>query len=519
LASGRDKPCPYRITLSLIYQAFEELRSLFLKVFLWFWLAMVLVIAALAFVSYLMRPEPRTPQFMEGLMEAFSHTAVDAYEHGGTAALDSFLQHIRYEAGVHACLFDADGKELAGCNATDDEHEMAASAVKSGEMESKTAAGRTLEARPVPARDGGTYVFVATFQPGPPGPRRLGLHPPRPFERFPALGPLNFLLGESNAALVARLLAVILTAGLLCYILARYIVSPVVKLREVTRQFAHGDLSARVRPLLGRRHDELAAMGHDFDDMATRVEALVSAQNRLLRDISHELRSPLARLSVALDLARKRAGAAAAGDLDRIEREAKRLNELIGQLLTLSRREGEADSVRLEEVDLAALVRDVASDADFEAGGRNRSVVVAECDECETRGTGSLLRSAVENVVRNAVLHTPEGTAVTITLRCERNGKEENGVGNGDNGHARQAVIAVRDEGAGVPDEALKEIFRPFYRVDDSRTRETGGTGLGLAITERALRLHGGTVAASNVPGGFVVELCLPLGEDRAERV
>jgi two-component system sensor histidine kinase CpxA len=495
-------------------------RSLFLKVFLWFWLAMVLVIAALAFVSYLTRPEPRTPQFMEGLMEAYSHTAVGEYERGGTAALDSFLRHIQYEAGVHACLFDAGGKELASCDATDDEREMAASAFKSGEMESKAVEHRTLEARPVPARDGGAaYVFVATFQPGPPGPRRLGPRPPRPFERFPALGPLNFLLGESNAALVARLLAVILTAGLLCYILARYIVSPVVKLREVTRQFAHGDLSARVSPLLGRRHDELAAMGHDFDDMATRVEALVSAQNRLLRDISHELRSPLARLSVALDLARKRAGAAAAGDLDRIEREAKRLNELIGQLLTLSRREGEADSARLEEVDLAALVRDVASDADFEAGGRNRSVVVAECDECETRGTESLLRSAVENVVRNAVLHTPEGTAVTITLRCERNGKEENGVGNGDDGHARQAVIAVRDEGAGVPDEALKEIFRPFYRVDDSRTRETGGTGLGLAITERALRLHGGSVAASNVPGGFVVELRLPLDEDKAERV
>ena len=207
------------------------------------------------------------------------------------------------------------------------------------------------------------------------------------------------------------------------------------------------------------------------------------------------------------------AGAAAAGDLNRIEREAKRLNELIGQLLTLSRRESDADRVRLEDVNLASLVRDVAADADFEAGGRNRSVVVSECDECETLGTRTLLRSAVENVVRNAVFHTPEGTAVTISLRCERNGDEDGGGGNGDGARARRAVIAVRDEGAGVPDEVLTEIFRPFYRVDDSRTRETGGTGLGLAITERALRLHGGTVSASNVRGGgFVVELRLPLG-------
>jgi signal transduction histidine kinase len=478
---------------------------------------MVLVIAALAFASYLTRPEPRPPQFIEGVMSAYSHTAVETYERAGPQALDSFLQHVEHEAGLRSRLFDATGRELSGRDATDDEREMAASAVKSGDTESKSSGGRVLQARPVAAHDGGTYAYVATFQPGPPGPHGPGPHPPRPFERFPPLGPFNFLLGESKAALVARLLAVILTAGVLCYMLARYIVSPVVKLREVTRQFAHGDLSARVSPLLGRRHDELAAMGRDFDDMATRVEALVSAQNRLLRDISHELRSPLARLSVALDLARKRAGAAAAGDLDRIEREAKRLNELIGQLLTLSRRESDADRVWLEDVNLAALVRDVAADADFEAGGRNRSVVVAECDECETRGTESLLRSAVENVVRNAVFHTPEGTAVTISLRCEQNGNEESGGSNGS--RPRQAVIAVRDEGAGVPEDALKEIFRPFYRVDDSRTRETGGTGLGLAITERALRLHGGTVAATNVPGGFVVELCLPLDDEKTERV
>ena len=276
--------------------------------------------------------------------------------------------------------------------------------------------------------------------------------------------------------------------------------------------------------------------------MATRVEALVSAQNRLLRDISHELRSPLARLVVALDLARKRAGTAAAGDLARIEREATRLNELIGQLLTLSRRESDRERVRLETVNLAALVREIASDADFEAQSRSRSVVVSECDECETTGTASLLRSAVENVVRNAVLHTPEGTAVKISLRCRGAGyrvdsdggdaaraaddgddahtlNDGDAVHAADDGDAAHAVIAVRDEGAGVPQEALSEIFRPFYRVDDSRTRATGGTGLGLAITERAVRLHGGSVAAANVPGGgFVVKLRIPVNREEAAK-
>ncbi|HEX3558899.1 MAG TPA: ATP-binding protein [Pyrinomonadaceae bacterium] len=481
------------------------MRSLFLKVFLWFWLATVLVIGALALTSYLTRPElaPRPPQFIEGIMTAYSLNAVGIYEHGGQPALDSFLQHMESEAHVRAHLFDAEGNELAGREATPEEKEMAARVVRTGGPASRMSGGVAIEARTEPARDGGSYAFVAALPLGPLPPGHAPSGQPRPFQHFLPPGPFNFLLGDTPAALGARLAAMILTAGLLCYMLARYIVSPVVKLREVTRQVARGDLSARVGPLLGRRRDELAAMGHDFDAMAARVETLVSAQARLLRDISHELRSPLARLTVALDLARKRAGEGAATHLDRIEREAKRLNEMIGQLLALSRWESDGGGMRLETVSLSELVREVAADADFEAQGKDCSVVVAECDECETRGTPALLRSAVENVLRNAVRYTPEGTAVKISLRCPR----EDGDG--------QALIAVRDEGAGVPEEALADIFRPFYRVDDSRTRETGGAGLGLSITERALRLHGGSVAASNVPGGgFVVELRLPLNHD-----
>jgi signal transduction histidine kinase len=277
-----------------------------------------------------------------------------------------------------------------------------------------------------------------------------------------------------------------------------------VKLRAVTRQLTEGDLSARVGPLMGTRRDELADMGRDFDTMAARIEALLGAQARLLRDISHELRSPLARLGVALDLLRKRTPPEAETHLARIELEAARLNEMIGQLLSLSRWETGADGARPRRVDLPALVREVAEDADFEARSQNRSVEVAECDACETAGVPALLRSAFENVVRNAVRHAPEGTAVRVSLDCLKTGAGEG-----------EAVMRVRDEGPGVPEEALKDIFRPFYRVDDSRTRETGGVGLGLAITERAVRLHSGAVSAANVHGGgFVVEIRLPIVKD-----
>ncbi|HZB44402.1 MAG TPA: ATP-binding protein, partial [Pyrinomonadaceae bacterium] len=376
-------------------------------------------------------------------------------------------------------------------------------AARTGGTASRMSRDGVMDAFPWPGRGGRGFVFVATMSLRPPAPDGRAAPARRP---FPSPGPFGFLLGESTAALAARLVAALLTAGVLCYGLARCIVSPVVKLRAVTRQVAGGDLSARVGPLLGGRSDELGAMGRDFDAMAARIEALLSAQTRLLRDISHELRSPLARLSVALDLARKRAGPEAANYLARIEREAGRLNEMIGQLLTLSRWEAGAGSAPRQPVDLAALVREVAEDADFEARGQNRAVELVACEACATAGTPALLRSAVENVVRNAVRHTPEGTAVRISLRRARDGEEDDGDGAG------RAVLTVRDEGAGVPAEALTEIFRPFYRVDDARDRESGGTGLGLAITERAVRLHGGTVTAENVAGGgFVVEIRLPL--------
>jgi two-component system sensor histidine kinase CpxA len=462
---------------------------------------MILVVGALALTTYVTRPSqmPRPPQFIQGIMTAYSQSAVETFEREGPAALDSFLRRMEREAHIRARLFDAGGAELAGRDATADEKELAARVAKTGDTASRMLGGMVIEARPAPARGGGSYAFVATLPLGPPmspGPPELS----RPFRRFVPPGPFNFLLGESSSAFAARLLAVILTAGILCYLLARYIVSPVVKLRAVTRQVTGGDLSARVGPLLGHRRDELADMGRDFDAMAAQVEALMNAQQRLLRDISHELRSPLARLGVALDLLRKRTGPDAAGHLARIERESGRLNEMIGQLLSLSRWEAGADGMRSQPVDLAALVREVSEDADFEARGQNRVVEIIECEECETAGTPALLRSAVENVVRNAVRHTPEGTAVKVSLRCRQ---VYEGV---------EAALSVRDEGRGVPEESLSEIFRPFYRVDDSRTRETGGAGLGLAITERAVRLHGGTVTASNVPdGGFVVEMRLPL--------
>lgn len=453
------------------------MRSLFLKVFFWFWLAMGLVVAAFLIATELTRPSEMYSRgsITDRYTSFIAETAAVTYEREGPAGLVAYLERVAKVTGVRARLFDEQGVELSGLGAQPGAPELVRRAAQSQGRIFDAPVDKPLFAFPAVTGGGGRYVFVG----------ELGAPPDPPF--------------ANPRFLLPRFLAVMLTAGLLCYLLARYIVSPVLKLRAVTKQVAEGDLSARVGPLLGRRRDELAAMGHDFDAMAERVETLVSAQQLLIRDISHELRSPLTRLNVALELARRRAGAEAAPALDRIEREAASINEMVGQLLALSRVESGADGLKTVKLDLSDLVRAVAEDAEFEAQARGRSVRVTACEPCRTTGAIELLRSAVENVVRNAVSYTAEGTAVEIALRCETVGPE------------RHAVISVRDRGAGVPEEAIEKIFRPFYRVEDARERQTGGTGLGLAIAARAVHLHHGTIRAANSPGGgLVVEISLP---------
>jgi len=297
------------------------------------------------------------------------------------------------------------------------------------------------------------------------------------------------------------LLIGIITSGLVCYFLSWYLTKPIVRLRTATRQLAAGDLTARIGAPVGKRRDEVAGLMRDFDAMAERIETLLKAQSRLLNDISHELRSPLARLNVALGLARQRADLESSDMLDRIELEAARLNELIGRILTLARLEDGEQLVPQTPVPLDELIVSVSEDAEFEAQARHCHVNTKIPDgSWQVRGNGSLLHSAIENVVRNAIRYTQEGTSVEIELKSDtRPGVSE-------------AVVCVSDSGPGVPEDALGKLFEPFYRLDDARGRLTGGVGLGLAITERAVRFHGGKVSAFNRDGGgLMVEIRLPM--------
>ncbi len=430
------------------------------------------------------RSNPMAPMFA-----VYAQTAAEVFERDGSSALSSYLDRVEKASHLNAVLLDDHGTEVSGRTVPAGAPQIAAR-VNDGSpflFDFPRLREQPLGAQAVRSAQGRLYTLVGEMpKPDFPGP------PPRLGE------PGSLLFGLRLAA--RTFLPVLLIGALFCYWLAKYLSTPIVQLRGATHELADGNLAARVDDQLLKRGDEIGYLSRDFNLMAARIESLVEAQRRLLGDISHELRSPLARQGVAIGLARRQANPEVNSSLDRISREAERLNIMIGQLLTLSRFETSTDGLQKEPIDLSNLVQEIAENADFEARALDRSVRIIWTEPCTATGVIELLNSAIENVVRNAIRYTAVGTQVEITILCAA----------ADN--TREAVVRVRDHGRGVSDEEINEIFRPFYRVEDARDRKTGGTGLGLAIADRAVRIHGGTIKATNAPdGGLIVEIKLPL--------
>jgi two-component system sensor histidine kinase CpxA len=296
---------------------------------------------------------------------------------------------------------------------------------------------------------------------------------------------------------VAVLSIAIVAAAAMSLLLARYLSSPILRLQKASRSLAAGALDTRVGAPVTRRGDEVGTLARDFDTMAERLQALVTAKETLLRDVSHELRSPLARIRMALALAERRAGAESQPDLARIEREAERLDALVGQVMTLTRLRT-TNEPRRDFVQLDAVIGDVVDDARFEYP--DARVDFASSGEVLLRGDADGLKSAVENVVRNALIYGDRTKPIEVVLTAD----------------AAKATIRVLDRGPGVPDAELTRIFEPFYRTDKSRDHRVDGQGIGLAITARVTELHGGTVRAANRDGGGLeITIELPLHSPR----
>jgi two-component system sensor histidine kinase CpxA len=311
--------------------------------------------------------------------------------------------------------------------------------------------------------------------------------------------PPGALLEPGGRGIAWRLLIAAIVSALVSFIIARYLAAPMVQLGIASRRLASGDLSTRIGPPLSNRKDEFGNLAGDFDEMASRLQDLQNANRRLLRDVSHELRSPLARLRVALEIARNRDSAAVAGELDRIELEGDRRETLVDEVLNLLRESSEATPLKLEDFDLVELLTDLQGAVNYEVSENALGVSLDASGPQLIRADRELLWRAFENLLRNALIHSQDSAGVEIESVLEQKDHQLN--------------IFIRDTGPGIPPQHLDKIFQPFYRVQEARDRKSGGHGLGLAIAHAAIRRHGGTIEARNRDeGGLEMHISLPLG-------
>lgn len=456
------------------------MRGLFLKIFAIFWIAQSLIfVISTALILRHRRPSPQILfATLSGTLRDEAKESVAGFETQGCSAFQAYAA----THGQNLTLENARGQTLCGQPVQ----------AQWGRGSDRQSADQIVGAQfgpqyvwrvPITSATGAGYVFLLSRK-----------YTPDDHPWYMDL--LRFAFPQ--------LLVAIAVGGATTWALVLLFTRPLVRLRQAARELAQGNLKTRVKAPVRRsrnlKEDEFKALVHDFNHMAGRLESMVDAQQLLLRDVSHELRSPLARLSVALELAREDAVPEMSLHLDRIQKEAEKLNQLIGQLLTLSSMEAVEKTDNFQPVSLRDLIGEMIADAEYEARQRQSSVVFSADGACVISGNRELLYRAVENVVRNAVRYTEPGSAVEIRLK------------EGDANGLRGAVLEVNDHGPGIPEAEISDIFRPFYRVDRARSKETGGFGVGLAITERAVKLHGGELDAVNRPGGgATIRMSFPL--------
>jgi len=436
-------------------------RSIFAKIFFWFWAALILVAGSVIFITVLSGSQPLGQRWLSHSLDLYGATAVDLYTHGGKPALEKYLDSIDRSAGIRATLLDPSENDLLGRGIPPNARRVYDAARVAGK--SRFHARLHWTGASVVSAPEGYYYFVAEVRPVP----GLAAEP-------------------SVRAALLKLAVAILTAGFLSLLLARHFAKPIRTLQTAANRLADGDLSVRAAPSLPNRQDELSDLAQDFDRMAARIQSLIHTRQELLGDISHELRSPLTRMNVALELVRRGNNSG----LPRMQEEIEKLEALISQILILTR----IDLCKKQKVDqtieLLPLIQSIVQDANFEGAPQGKNVVISRAVGCSVIGDAALLRSCIENVVRNAVRYAPAQTSIETRLQLVPDGRQSS------------AKISVRDHGLGVPEESIAKMCEPFFRVSESRDRDSGGSGLGLAIAQRVATLHGGAIRVENAAGG-----------------
>lgn len=439
------------------------MNRLYWKLFFTFWLTIVLIVVGVAWANYVLDVRfggDAVPERLKVVLRGSAEAVAETIERRGVRVLD----HRRDRGFIRTLVVDTKGEDVLG-----------------RPVPSRLRSELTLGEPPNRSEGKRSYAITVDDPDG---------------ERFRVVAhaelPPGMLYSADRAGILLRLSIAIVVSALVCGLLARSLTRPISRLRGAASELASGDLSARVGALSGMGAREMAQLGSDFDRMAERLERSQAAHKRLLMDISHELRSPLARIQVATELARKRSGGSAEDELDQVVEETGRLNDLIGEVLHLARADQQQTPMRTDTVDLNALLDEISRRNSAPEGPEVR---VESPPHCTLEADPVLLDRALDNVVRNAVRYSPADQQVILRASDAQD----------------EVLIEVLDSGPGIPETDLDQVFRPFYRIGDARDRDSGGYGLGLAIAQSAVQRHNGSITAQNRDqGGLKVEFRFP---------
>lgn len=449
------------------------MRSLYWKIFLSFWFAIIFIIFGTVWVTSQLAQRSALPEREQMFMDSYANAAVATYESGKKLALLQWLDKIGVSRHMSLYLLASNG-EIIGAKSPPKDVEI----VSQNLMNDKLSAGilksgKLLVSHEIIATSGTYYRLVAISE--------------KPIHHY-------FQIPWSRISLLIVFATFI--SGIICYLLSIYLTKPLRSLSLAAKSIGTGKLNTRVGHFRGHNKDEIAELSDEFDSMAEQLETLIKSKERMLQDISHELRSPLARMTIAIELARNKTSPAADVELARMELEISRLNLLIGEILDFARLEKSTAELHVSQVDMEKLLNQIIFDANYECAEKPKRVHASLIDPCHLRVDARLIHRAIENVLRNALHYSPHDQLITVSL--VKNSAESS------------VQIIIKDKGPGVPENQLGTIFHPFYRVDSSREKGTGGYGLGLAIASRAIKLHKGTITATNNPdSGLIVTICL----------
>lgn len=447
------------------------MRSLYWKIFISFWLATILIIITTAWFTGQIAKKSSIPVREQVFMDSYANAAVATFEAGKKKALIQWLQQTGLSRHMNMFLISSTGEIVGSDNIPPLVRKVAENIILDQLNEGIFKTGNLIVSHEILSTSGKAYRLAAVTE--------------KPFTHFVEI---------PWAGLTIRLVIAIFFSGLICYLLSLYLTQPLRSLRIAAKSIATGKLNTRVGKFIGHHKDEIAALSSEFDRMAEQLEAIVNSKQRLLQDISHELRSPLARLNIAIELAKNKTGSLAETEFSRMETESYRLNALIGEILEFARLDKSIAALHLTSVDLPELLNTIIHDANYEFGGSSERIKAGQIQPCQLYLDKKLMHRAIENILRNALRYSDKPVVVSL----EHDSAQEH------------VFIKIKDRGPGVPENQLKKIFNPFYRVDTSREKKTGGYGLGLAIASQATKLHQGRITAENRKGGGL-SVCIVL--------